>query len=289
MFIPYRLLAISLKRIGTWKKYKIYEKALIKLVNCVCRIEFIEDCCQADIIPRFLKFRIPENGCFEPSIVHNFQRNLLKAELVKAKRQKEVHLNNVQLGRTELREASSTKLIPSIVLYTRQAVKTARIEVKKSHARKLKAWSKEQQRPLFDVHDTVKILDADIKPPRYVIDTLALGPKNSTLEKFDSKDTLAQIDSLLYRCKGAKVTTTIMNDINVATFKYIKACSSQKPARNLILTKRYIKKNDLLAVPFDKGIGVCLMKRESYEKKIEDMLKLPHSRNGRNQGQIVRI
>ena len=68
--------------------------------------------------------------------------------------------------------------------------------------------------------------------------------------------------------------TTVMNDINVATFKYIKACSSQKPARNLTLTKRYIKENDLVAVPFDKGVGVCLMRRESYTKKMADILKL---------------
>ena len=141
--------------------------------------------------------------------------------MIRARKQKEVHLNNVQLRRTELREVSSTKLIPSIAFYTRQTVKTVRVSVQKTHARKLDAWSKEQQKPLFDVHDTVKILDEDIKPPRYVIDTLALGPKNATL----------------YRCKGAKISTSIMNDINVATFKYIKACSSQKHARNFILTK----------------------------------------------------
>ena len=198
----------------------------------------------------------------------------MKAELVKARKQKEVHLNNVQLRRTELRIAIPIKLIPSIVFYTRHAVKQVRVSVQETHTRKMNAWSKEQQRPLFDVHDTVKIVDADINPPRYVIDTLALGPKNATLEKFYSKDTLAQIDSLLFRCKGAKVPTTVINDINVATFKYIKACSSQKPARNLTLTKRYIKENDLVAVPFDKGVGVCLMRRESYKWKMSDILKL---------------
>ena len=58
--------------------------------------------------------------------------------------------------------------------------------------------SKEQQRPLFDVQDTVKICDNDIKPPQYVIDTLALGPRNAVLDEFDPKETLAQIDALLY-------------------------------------------------------------------------------------------
>ena len=70
------------------------------------------------------------------------------------------------------------------------------------------------------------------------------------------------------------MSADIVNDINIKTFKYIKACSNQKSPRNLILTKRYLKQNDLLAVPFDKGVGICLMKRETYEKKMEEILKL---------------
>ena len=30
-----------------------------------------------DIIPRFLRFRVPENSCFETTVVHNFQEKLL--------------------------------------------------------------------------------------------------------------------------------------------------------------------------------------------------------------------
>ena len=251
-----------------------YERALKKLVNCLCRIKFIEQCYQADIIPRFLKFRVPENGCFEPTIVHNFQRNLLKAELNKAKKLKDSHMNVVSTKRTALRDAVKVELIPSIVLFTRQSVKEVRAEVQRTHSKKLEQLSKEQQRPLFDVHDTVKICDLDIQPPRYVIDTLALGPKNAVLDTFDSKETLSQIDALLNRCKRDKVSNEIMNDINVATFKYVKSCSNQKSPRNLSLTKKYLKEHDLLAVPFDKGVGICLMKKETYEKKMSDILKL---------------
>ena len=138
----------------------------------------------------------------------------------------------------------------------------------------MESLSKEQQRPLFDVHDTVKIDDEDITPPQYVIDTLALGPKNAVLDKFDPKDTLAQIDALLFNCKKNKVPKEIVDDINVATFKYIKSCSNQKSPRNISLTKRYLKEHDLLAIPFDKGVGVCLMKRKTYERKLNDILEL---------------
>ena len=41
------------------------------------------------------------------------------------------------------------------------------------------------------------------------------------------------------------------------------------------MTKRYPKENDLLAVPYDKGTGICVMKRESYNEKMCDILELP--------------
>ena len=146
--------------------------------------------------------------------------------------------------------------------------------MQKTQSQKLHNLSKEQQRPLFDVHDTVKFCELDIQPPRYVIDTLALGPKNAVLDSFDPKETLSQIDALLSRCKRGKILNDIMNDINVATFKYVKACSNQKSPRNLFMTKKYLKEHDLLAVPFEKGVGICLMKKDTYERKMNDILKL---------------
>ena len=120
----------------------------------------------------------------------------------------------------------------------------------------------------------MKICDDDISPPWYVIDTLALGPKNAILDKFDPKETLAQIDALLYNCRKEKVSEDIINKINVETFKYIKSCANQKTSRNLTMTQRYLKQNDLLGVPFDEGVGICLMKRDTYQRKMDDILKL---------------
>lgn len=36
-----------------------------------------------------------------------------------------------------------------------------------------------------------------------------------------------------------------------------------------------MSENKLLAIPFDKGIGICLMKEETYNQKLEDIIKLP--------------
>ena len=42
-----------------------------------------------------------------------------------------------------------------------------------------------------------------------------------------------------------------------------------------MMTKRYLKEHDLLAIPFDKGIGICLMKCKTYEEKLSSIIELP--------------
>ena len=66
-----------------------------------------------------------------------------------------------------------------------------------------------------------------------------------------------------------------ITDINVKTVNYIKKCKKIKCARHLKMTKKYLKDNNLLAVPFDKGVGICLMSKDSYNKKMDKLIKLP--------------
>ena len=102
----------------------------------------------------------------------------------------------------------------------------------------------------------------DTTPPAYVLETLALGPKNAVLDRFDPKDILSELDGLLYFCKSMNIPDETMTDINVKTLNYIKKCKRMKSSKNIQLTKKYLKVNDLLAVPFDKGIGICIMKKD---------------------------
>ena len=78
----------------------------------------------------------------------------------------------------------------------------------------------------------------DIHPPKYVLDTLSMGPKNLILDKFNQKKLLAEIDLLLNRLGKANVSNNVLNIINVATLKYVKSCSSQRTPRHIIMTKR---------------------------------------------------
>ena len=119
------------------------------------------------------------------------------------------------------------------------------------------------------------MLNLDVNPPQYVLDTLALGPRNSVLDKFNKNMVLAELDILLGRCERDNIEHDSINDINIAVVRYIRQCEKQHFPRNLKLTQAFLKKHDLLAIPFDKGTGFCVMKAAEYEAKIMDILNLP--------------
>ena len=141
--------------------------------------------------------------------------------------------------------------------------------------KKLHKLSEEQMKPLFNVKNTVRCYQLDKVPPNFVLDTLALGPRNSILSKFNQNDVLAELDNVLSYCKEKKLDDETITYINIKTLNYIKKCKKQKTSRNIILTKQYLKENNLLAIPFDKGIGICLMSIEKYNEKIRDIINLP--------------
>ena len=45
------------------------------------------------------------------------------------------------------------------------------------------------------------------------------------------------------------------------------------------MTKQCLREKDLLAVPFDKGTGICVMKRQTYISKLNDILNLEQFEN----------
>lgn len=274
MLLPYRLLSNELSRNDCMNTYLQYRRSLIKTEKNTQRINFLSSCFRADIIPRFLRFRIPNNGTFDQKSVFEFQKGLLRKELYRAKQDQLTLQNKLCEKRKEIQTRINERLLPSVALYSRQSAREARKDVKNIHRKKLLALSEEQERPLFNVKNTVILHELDEEPPRYVIDTLSLGPKNSVLERFNPHDILAEIDGLLNDCKQNNVTEEVISDINIKTINYIKKCKKQKASKHIQATKRYLKDRNLLAVPFDKGVGICLMKKEAYEEKLLAILQL---------------
>ena len=54
-----------------------------------------------------------------------------------------------------------------------------------------------------------------------------------------------------------------------------KYCKNQGTPRNIKMTLKYLKENNNFAVPFEKGIGTCLMKSEVYHNKLGEIISLP--------------
>ena len=84
ILLPPPLLRMVLKRKLTWKLVLDYLKHFNKFNSSFLRIKFLRKCLDNDIIPNFLRFRVPDNGVFSDQVVHSFQLRLLISELSQA-------------------------------------------------------------------------------------------------------------------------------------------------------------------------------------------------------------
>ena len=275
MLLPFRLFKKETQRQNCFKHYLHYVKTLEKSDKCQLRISFLEKCRDSNIIPKFLKFRVPNNGCFDDDAVEKFQRGLLHKEIGRARSTLSDLLLRLEEKRDILKQKLPRNCVPSAVVYSRIQRVKSRIYTSATHDKKIKNLSLLQKKPLFNVKNTVRIVDVSINIPSYVLQTLALGPRNPVMTRFNEKDVLVELDGFLNYCNEHHLPDRTLTDINIKTLNYIKSCKKQKTPRHITLTKQFLSKNNLLAVPFDKGIGYCLMPKQTYEQKLNPILNLP--------------
>ena len=84
-FTPTFNLDLEFKNKLIWRLVRDYASIYVKLINCHQRVEFSRVCLENDIIPNFLRFRVPENGVFSNQAVHSFQTKFLRKEINKAR------------------------------------------------------------------------------------------------------------------------------------------------------------------------------------------------------------
>ena len=148
------------------------------------------------------------------------------------------------------------------------------------HKNKFIRLSEHQDRPIKDTYENVKVLEEDLSIPDFVLNCLSMGPKHPVLEKFKSKDILTEVDSLLEYIepkmiideKGQNIEDTTKNLIEVEAYKYNKLMSQRKLDTNYIKTLKYLKENKLRAVPCDKTNAFMIMKDESYQVRMKNIL-----------------
>ena len=80
-FISYRLLKKTLERTGNWKSFLEYVRARKKMINGIQRTDFLKTCLDNDLIPRFLAFHVPSNGCFDDATTHTTREEYAQRHL----------------------------------------------------------------------------------------------------------------------------------------------------------------------------------------------------------------
>ena len=92
-------------------------------------------------------------------------------------------------------------------------------------------------------------------------------------DKFNEIHILAEIDIFLSDLRNHKVPGEALFDIEAVAKAYAqreKKTPSDKGVENV---RKYLKGNGLVAVPFDKGVGFCLMRKDTYQNKLSDLLE----------------
>ena len=84
---------------------------------------------------------------------------------------------------------------------------------------------------------------------------------------------MPHIEIFLTQLKNQKTSGETLCEIKAAAKAYAKNVR-QTPKDNVVeKTRKYFKDNGLLAVPFDKGVGNCIMRKQMYESKLESLFQ----------------
>ena len=118
---------------------------------------------------------------------------------------------------------------------------------------------------------SVRILD-ELILPRWVREVLSFGPKHPVRDKFNEIHFLADIDRFLSELKLKRIPGEKLCEIEAAAKRYAKNVKQTPTDKGVEKARKYLRDNGLLAVPFDKGLGFCVIKKETYEEKTERLI-----------------
>ena len=195
---------------------------------------------------------MPDNGCFEITIVRNFQKRHLRKEIAAARGTVREHEKDLPEARDALSSMCPTGLLPSVSLYTRLELRRHKRDIRERHSKKLHALSNEQEKPLLTTGNNVRVL-GDLQIPSFVRDFLSMGPRHPVWSKFDGFSFMADMDRCLKDMQRSE--PELLNELNAAAVWYRKQTNSFTVDRTLGKVSIFLKKSGIKAVPFDKGLG----------------------------------
>ena len=216
---------------------------------------------------------MPDNGVYSDQAVHRFQLRLISSELSQARADRANASGNLVKAREVVRRGIDEKWWPSVIFYLNRQARCSVNNLINRHKRKLEKLSERQDRSLKNLDErAVRILD-EVVLPLWVREFLSFGPKHPVRDKFNEIHFLADIDSFLSELKLNRIPREKLCEIEAAAKRYARNVKQTPSDKGVEKARKYLKDNGLLAVPFDKGVGFCVMKKETYEKKLKDLLK----------------
>ena len=219
---------------------------------------------------------------FLDQAVHSFQLRLLRSEISQANADRTKASGNLAKSREVVRRGKDEKWWPSVIFYLNLQARRSVNYLISRHKKKVEKFSKRQDRPLKNLNErSVRILDEWVLP-LWVREVLSLGPKHPVRNKFNENHFLAGIDNVLSELKFNRLRGEKICETEAAAKRYAKNVKQIPSDKGVEKARKYLKDNGLLEVPFDKGEGFCVMKRETYEKKLNDLLQAEHFSERKN-------
>ena len=119
---------------------------------------------------------------------------------------------------------------------------------------------------------SIRFLD-EVFLPQWVREILTFGPKHPVRDKFNEIHFLADIDSFLSELNLHRILGGHLCQTEAASKRYATNVKQTTSDKGVEKARKYLNDNGLLARPFDKGVGFCVMTKEAYEKKLLDSLQ----------------
>ena len=254
--------------------FRKYESAYRMKVRILGRINFLEECLSNDICPNFTHFKIPDSSVFRYEDVQRFKLTLTRQQLCEAYKEKQKNEDELASARDDFRVTFhhfAGFFLPAILTSGR----IVQQQLNSTHRKKLENLSEQQDRPLFAIESSVvNISDVDI-PPKFMR-FLQRGPRNPILRKFNAADSFVQFEKLAKFLvdKGA-FPNEVRSRLSAICHSYCKHPENRKYDRTAYSFRNFLRSNNLVALPFDKGCGMVVMKEAQYKQKMEVIFSGP--------------
>ncbi|XP_063722184.1 uncharacterized protein LOC134848598 [Symsagittifera roscoffensis] len=74
-------------------------------------------------------------------------------------------------------------------------------------------------------------------------------------------------------CRGAHGVILVYDISNHHSFEQLESWFQTPSDKGVEKSRKHLQDNGLLALPFDKGVGFCVIKKETHEKKLKHLLQ----------------